>query len=147
MINYFNMKAERIILSLIAIFVGLLVAGSAFYLYQMTKQITPDNNAITIKSHPTPTPNSANYLVIDSPKDESIADRKTITISGKTLPGATIIISSEENDQVVKPTTTGTFSVTQTISDGVTILSITSVFPDGTEQTIKRSISYTTDDF
>ena len=41
MINYFNMKAERIILSLIAIFVGLLVAGSAFYLYQMTKQITP----------------------------------------------------------------------------------------------------------
>lgn len=141
------MKAERIILSLIAIFVGLLVAGAAFYLYQMTKQVAPDNNSITIKSHPTPTSNSGDFLVIESPKDESIADRRTITISGKTLPNATLIISSEESDQVVKPTTTGTFSVTQTIDSGVNIISTTAVFADGTEQTLKRSVTYTTDDF
>lgn len=142
------MKAERIILSLIALFVGLLVAGGAFYIYQMTQQISQDkSDTITIKSHPTPTPNSNNYLVIDSPKEEDLTDRKTITVSGKTIPESTIIISTESDDQVVKPTSTGTFNATQTIDDGVNIISITSIFPDGTEKTIKRSITYTTEDF
>lgn len=142
------MKAERIILSLIALFVGLLVAGGAFYIYQMTQQIPQDkSDTITIKSHPTPTPNSNNYLVIDSPKEEDLTDRKTITISGKTIPGSTVIISTESDDQVVKPTATGTFNATQTIDDGVNIISITAIFPDGTEKTIKRSITYTTEDF
>src|SRR4051812_8102399 len=46
-----SMKAERIILSLIALFVGLLVAGGAFYIYQMTKQIPADKtDTITIKA-------------------------------------------------------------------------------------------------
>ena len=142
------MKTERIILSLIALFVGLLVAGGAFYIYQMTQQIPQDkSDTITIKSHATPTPNSNNYLVIDAPKDEDLTDRKTITISGKTLPGSTVVISTESDDQVVKPTATGTFNSTQTIDDGVNILSITSVFPDGTEKTVNRSITYTTENF
>lgn len=142
------MKTERIILSLIALFVGLLVAGGAFYIYQMTKQIPQDKtDTITIKSHPTPTPNSNDYLTIDSPKDEEVLDRKTITVSGKTIPNSTVIVSTESEDQVVKPTATGTFSVTATIDDGVNILSITSIFPDGTEKNVKRSISYTSEDF
>lgn len=142
------MKTERIILSLIALFVGLLVAGGAFYIYQMTKQIPQDrSDTITIKSHPTPTPNSNDYLAIDSPKDEDVLDRKTITVSGKTLPGSTVIVSTESDDQVVQPTPTGTFSVTATIDDGVNLLSITSIFPDGTEKNIKRSVSYSAEDF
>ncbi|HVZ58440.1 MAG TPA: hypothetical protein VG935_01685 [Patescibacteria group bacterium] len=141
------MKAERIILSLIAIFVGLLVAGVAFYLYQMTKQVPASTTGITIKSPPTPTPNSADFLTVDSPGDESLTDRKTITISGKTLPGSTIVISTEGDDQVVQPTTTGQFSVTETIADGTNLISITSIFPDGTEQHFLRTVSYTTEDF
>ena len=142
------MKSERIILSLIALFVGLLVAGGAFYIYQMTQQLPQDkSDTITIKSHPTPTPNSNDFLVIDSPKDEGLIDRKTITVSGKTIPGSTIIVSSESDDQVVKPAPTGTFSVTVTIDTGVNILSITAIFPDGTEKTIMRTITFTTEDF
>ncbi len=142
------MKAERIILSLIALFVGLLVAGGAFYIYQMTKQIPQDkSDTITIKSHPTPTPNSHDYLTVDSPKNEDVLDRKTITISGKTLPGSTVIISTESDDQVVKPTATGTYSVTATIDNGVNLISVTSIFPDGTEKKVLRNVSYTSEDF
>lgn len=142
------MKTERIILSLIALFVGLLVAGGAFYIYQMTKQIPQDkSDTITIKSHPTPTPNSNDYITVDTPKDEQIVDRKTITISGKTLPNSTLIISTEGDDHVVKPTATGTYNVTATIDDGVNLLSITSVFPDGTEKTVRRTVSYSSEDF
>lgn len=143
-----EMKAERIILSLIAIFVGLLVAGGAFYIYQMTKQIPEDKaDTITIKSHPTPTPRSTNFLSIDSPKDESLATSKTVTISGKTVPNSTIIVSTESSDEVVKPASTGSFSLTQTIDNDVNVISITAIFPDGTEQTVTRTVSYTTEEF
>jgi len=142
------MKSERIILSLIAIFVGLLVAGGAFYIYQITKQIPQDKTgSITIKSQATPTPTTNGYLTVDTPKDESLTDRKTITISGKTMIGSTIIISTEAGDQVVKPSATGTFSVTETVDTGTNIISIKAVFPDGNEQTIERTVSYTTEDF
>lgn len=142
------MKSERIILSLIAIFIGLLVAGGAFYIYQMTKQIPQDKtNSITIKAHATPTPSSNGYLIIDTPKDESLTDRKTITISGKTVIGSTIVVSTENGDQVVKPTTTGSFSVTQTIDIGTNIIAIKAIFPDGNEKSVERKVSYTTEDF
>jgi len=141
------MKAERIILSLIAIFVGLLVAGGGFYIYQMTKQIPQDKaDTITIKSHATPTPRSNNYLVVDSPKDEAIVSSKTITISGKTVPKSTIIVSTESSDEVVEPAQSGSFSLTQTIND-VSLISITAVFPDGTEQTVQKTVSYVTEEF
>lgn len=142
------MRAERIILSFIALFLGLLVAGGAFYMYQLTKQIPKDKaDTITIKSHPTPTPKSSNFLIIESPKDEEIVNRKTITISGRTVPNSTIIISTETGDEVVKPASSGSFHVTQTIDNDVNVLLITAIFPDGTEQTIKRSVSYTTEEF
>jgi len=142
------MKSERIILSLIAIFIGLLVAGGGFYIYQMTKQIPRDKtDSITIKAHATPTPTSSDYLVIDTPKDESLIDRKTITISGKTIIGSTIIVSTETGDQVVKPTTMGTFSITQTIDSGTNIIAIKAIFPSGNEKTVQRSVSYTTEEF
>lgn len=142
------MKSERIILSLIGIFIGLLVAGGAFYIYQMTKQIPQDKtDLITIQAHATPTPSSNGFLSIDTPKNESLTDRKTITISGKTVVGSTIIVSTENTDQVVKPTTTGAFSVTQTIDTGTNIIMIKAIFPDGNEQTVEREVSYSTEDF
>ncbi len=114
----------------------------------MTKQIPQDKtDSITIKSHATPTPASAGYLVVDTPKNESLTDRRTITISGKTVRGSTIIVLTESGDQVVKPTTTGSFSVTQTIDTGTNIIAIKAIFPDGNEKTVERTVSYTTEEF
>src|SRR5258708_456013 len=99
------MKAEKFILSIIGIFFGLLVAGGAFYFYQKVT-IQPSNKKIigmTIKKTPTPLPTPSFFLNIDNPKDESVSNKKTITISGKTIPTATVIISTASNDQVVSP--------------------------------------------
>ncbi len=141
------MKAERLILSLVAIFVGLLVAGGAFYVYQMTKTLPPQKTkALTILA-PTPTPDTGNFFVLDSPKDEEVFTKKTITISGKTLPDATIIISSELGDDVIKPASNGSFSATHTIGADSNLLSVTSVFPNGEEQTILRTVNFSSEDF
>lgn len=141
------MKAERLILSLVAIFVGLLVAGGAFYVYQMTKTLPPqETKALTIVA-PTPTPDTGNFFVVDSPKDAEVLTKKTITVSGKTLPDATIIISSETGDDVIKPASNGSFSVTHTIGADSNLLSITSVFPNGEEQTIVRTVNFSSEEF
>lgn len=141
------MKTERLILSFIAAMIGLMVAGGGFYLYQMTKTIPNIKTPTIARTLPTPTPDKANFLVVTSPKEEDVVDRKTITISGQTSPQAVITISTEIGDQVVKPAQNGNFSVTQTIDSGVNIVQITAIFPNGDEQKIIRSVTYATEDF
>ncbi len=143
------MKAERVILSFVAVIIGLIAAGVAFYLYQMTK-IVPDNDktiSLMPKISVSPTPDGSNLLSVDSPTDEQVLNKKTITITGKTRKDATIIVTTEDSDQVVKPADNGNFSITQTIPGGTTLLHITAVFPNGEEQTITRTITFSTENF
>ena len=147
------MKKEKIILSAIAVIVGLIAAGIAFYLFQMTKTIPPTSNqTLTIKSQITPTStpsadNKENFLTVDNPKDESVTDNKTINISGKTNPKSTIIITTENNDQVVTPAANGNFTLSGTIDSGTNLVQITSVFPNGEEKKVIRSVTYSTENF
>ena len=143
------MKAERVILSFIAVVVGLIAAGGAFYFYQMTKVIPEKDKAITLVPKVTisPTPDAANLLTVDSPRDEEVTDKKTITVKGKTRNDATIIVSSEDTDEVVKPAANGNFSISIAIPNGTTLLYITALFPNGEEQTITKSVTFSTEKF
>lgn len=144
------MKLEKVILSVIAIIVGLIAAAIAFYLYQMTKTLPESSNKpITINSAntPTPTPNDDNFLTVDSPKDESVFDTKTIKISGKTIPNSTIVVSTENNNQVVNPAQNGDFSLNETIGEGTSIIQVTAIFPNGNEKQVSRTVTYTTSSF
>ena len=136
-------------LSFVAVIIGLIAAGAAFYLYQMTKVVPDKDKVISLipKLSVSPTPDSANLLSVDSPKDEEISAKKTITITGKTRNDATIIVTTEDSDQVVKPASNGNFSITQTIPNGTTLLHITAVFPNGEESTITRSVTFSTENF
>jgi hypothetical protein len=140
---------EKIILSIIAAFLGLLVAGGAFYIYQMTRSFDePKTNiAETKQAQPTTTAQSSHFLLVENPKDEEVTDKRTITVSGKTTPGATIVVSTESSDQVVKPSASGDFTLTHTIDDGIGIVHITAIFENGEEQTVTRTVSYTTEEF
>lgn len=143
------MKAEKVILSFLAIVIGVLVAGFAFYLYQATKTI-PDSKIKTVTSTTTPTPSqqsSSVILTIDSPKDEEVLDKKTITIAGRTNSDAIILISVSGNDQVITPASTGSFSATATLDDGTNIIEITAIAPNGEETTLTRTVTFTTESF
>lgn len=142
------MKAEKIILSLIAVCAGLLVAGIGFYFYQSTKTISqaPPKNITTIKP-PTPTPNANTVLTILTPIDEEVTDKKTVTVSGNTAKEAIIIISTNTNDEVVTPAQNGNFTTTLSIQDGQNILEITAIFPNGQEVVETRTITYSAETF
>lgn len=141
------MKKERTVLAVIAIIIGLIFAGIAFYFYQYTK-ILPQSksNPILVKA-PSPTPTSSIFLSVENPSDEKLSDKKVISVSGKTNPDAIIIILTKSDYDVFKPSSTGNFSTTINISDGVNVIRITAIAPNGEEQVVYRTISYTTEDF
>lgn len=145
------MKAERVILSFIAILVGLFAAGVAFYIYQSTRTLPAESaKPITIAKPTTaltPAAKQAGLLTLDAPKDEEVFTKKTINVIGKTTPGSTIIVSSEDADQVAEPTATGNFTLTITIPDGTSIVHVTSVLPSGEETSIDRVVTFSTENF
>jgi hypothetical protein len=86
------MKQERVILSFIMVLIGLAFAGIIFYFYQSSKVIPDSKDKTTQGLSPTPTLAPTLFLTLDDPRDESIADKKTIRVAGKTNPEATVIV-------------------------------------------------------
>lgn len=142
------MKTEKIVLSFIAITVGVLVAGVVFYLYQATKTINlSKTKSVSLQTTPAPSEKPAIFLTVDAPKDEEVFDKRTITISGKTAPSSTIIITTQTDDQVITSAQNGNFSTSVVIGDGQNIIEITAVLPNGEETKIIRTVTFSTETF
>lgn len=141
------MKQERVVLSFIMVLIGLVVAGAAFFFYQATKQSTPTEINTIVNVSPTPIIDSGFFLTVFSPKDESLADRKTVKVSGKTTPDATVVILTTSTHEVVKPSGQGDFTTNITIDDGANYIKIQAIALNGEIQTVERTVSYTTEDF
>ena len=140
------MRIEKIILGIAGILAGLFVAGIAFYIYQTTKTISPSTiKTITLQK---PTPDAANVpLAIDSPTDEAVVSSRVVTVSGKTDAKATIIVTTDDTDNVVSPSSDGAFSLNVTVGSGEDRIIVTAVMPDGSETQKVLTISVTTEDF
>lgn len=142
------MKAEKVIISFVAVIIGIIAAGVAFYFYQSTKTITPPKITKTpVALSPSPAPDNSFFLAIDTPKDEDVVEKKTVTISGKTIPDAFVIISTPLGEEIITPSKSGTFSTTTTIEDGSSIIEIIAIAPDGKEQKQIRTITFSTENF
>ncbi len=145
-----KMKAEKVILSFVAVFVGLIAAGIAFYLYQSTKALPSDQpkaSAMKVSQNPTPTPSGNDIFTVDTPQDGLVSDKKLITVKGTTVKGAIVTVSTDDSDQVVQPASNGDFTLTQTIPDGTSLVDLTVIFPDGTQKTIDRTVTFSTANF
>lgn len=143
------MKTEKVVLSFLALLIGIGVAGGAYYLYQTT-QIIPVSNSSkkqnTVKTTPSEK-KEENIFTISNPKDEEVFDQKTISISGNVQPNATVVIITPIDEVIVKPTTNGQFTTTATLEDGQNQIEFTAIMPDGTEKKLTRTVTFTTEEF
>lgn len=142
------MKTERLILSLVAIIIGILVAGGGFLLYQYTQQNT--NKTVTpITPQPsfTPSPSPKVSLSISSPKDEDVVSTSQITVSGKTEPNTTVLVSTDSNDSVVTAGNDGSFSAKITLDSGENPIDIIAITPNGEKQEQVNTVTYSTESF
>lgn len=144
------MKAEKVILSFVAVLIGLIAAGIAFYLYQATRTVpTSQTKPVEITSSPTkaPTTDKDHILQVDNPKDEGVFNKRQVTVSGKTAAGTTLVVSTEDGDDVVKPASNGDFTLNITIPTGTSVIQINAIFPDGTEKKEVRTVTFSTENF
>lgn len=140
------MRIEKIILAVAAVLAGLFVAGIAFYIYQTTRTLSPSSiKTITLKPSPAAGPDVP--LAVDSPLDESVTTSRVVTVSGKTDPQATVVVTTDTNDTVVSPASSGAFSLTVTIASGENRILVTSILPNGQESQKQLTVSVETDDF
>lgn len=141
------MKKEKLILLFVATLLGLIVAGVLFYLYQTTKIVsTPSTKTITLAS-PTPTVIPSISLTLDRPKDEEVVSEKILIVSGKTQSNATIVILTDSSEDVIAPSADGKFSTTVNLEDGENILEVTAIAPNGESIVIKKTITYSLEEF
>lgn len=141
------MKKEKIILSFIAVLIGIVVAVIIFYFYQSTKKV-PDTEIKKITDIiATPTPASSVFLTVDKPDDEQIVNTRTLDIKGKTSPDSKIVIISDGNQEGAIPASDGSFSTTITIGQGENVIEITAISPSGEQTSVTRVVTYSTEDF
>lgn len=140
------MSKEKIILSFVAVLIGLIVAGAGFYFYQSTKlPLEKQRSEVAVNPSPTPAPKVA--LALDEPKDEAVYDNRVVKVSGKTDPDAVVVILTDSDEQVLTPSTTGEFSTTTNIDKGANVIKITAIAKNGDTNTIERTVTYSTDSF
>ncbi len=138
---------ERIVIIFIAVTLGLLATTVAFFLYESAK---PAKIAST--PQPTSPPEKQQVadsflLVVTEPKDESITDKRSLLVKGKTNPENTIIVSSNSDDITINPTADGEFSATVTIAAGVNKLITTAINPEGESKTDTKIVSFSAEEF
>lgn len=141
------MKTEKLVLSFIATLFGLLVAGLAFYFFQATKTVTPNNTKTVSFTKPTPTSIPSVFLTVDRPKDEEVVSSKILVVSGRATSNAVVIVITETSEDVVPPAENGNFSTTVNLDEGQNVLEIISIAPNGESTRIKKTVTYSQEEF
>lgn len=141
------MKKEKIILSASASLIGILVAVGGFFFYQSTKEVKPSEVKKIIINNPSPTPQSSIFLTVNTPKDEDVVDKRIITISGKTIPEAKIIILTQSNEEAGVAARDGSFSTEITLDQNENIIEISAIAPNGEIAKVRRVVTYSTESF
>lgn len=139
---------ERVVIIFIAVTLGLLATTIGFFLYESSKpnkEIT-SSSAITPKK-PAPEPKNDISLTITSPKNETVTQNRTIQVKGSTDPENIIIISTNQEDIAISPTSNGSFSASISIDSGENKLIITAIDTHGNSKKITQTVSFSSDEF
>lgn len=81
-------------------------------------------------------------LEISNPDDNTVVFENTVSVSGKTAPKATVIISSNTHDIGLNADNKGGFSKIMDLSSGPNTLTITAFDPSGSSTSEARFIYY-----
>ncbi len=141
------MKKEKIILSIAACLIGILMAAAGFYFYQTARKLNPSEiKKITIGG-PSPTPESSIFLTVDKPRDEEVVDKRIITLSGKTIPDAKLVVLTQNSEEAAVAASNGNFSTEITLEKDENIIEINAIAPNGEVARSKKVVIYTTENF
>lgn len=138
----------------IAITLGLILGGGAAYALvalPQTSQPSPSTaqNTPTSSEPDTPSPsvfaeNSLNLEIL-LPENQALSEEKDVTISGKTLPGTLVTITSSVDQNVTTADENGAFSQRISLDEGTNEIIILAL-KDQTTQEKRLIVNYTSED-
>ena len=138
------MKRDVVIAVVIGFIVG---AGSAVFIVNLPSLIKRGIPSQITINNPTPSPaqmtRNPYLLEITSPQNEDLASSKNITLSGKTNPGATLVLDTEQDNYVKEASSDGNFSFALNLHEGTNKLFITAYNEIGETETKTITVYYT----
>lgn len=137
---------ERIVIIFIAVTLGLLATTIGFFLYEGAKPSKVITDKAPSQAAVRPAKNDGITLKITAPQNESLTSNRTVQVKGVTDPENTIVISTNESDTVVSPTSQGDFTASLSIDAGVNKLIVEAIAPSGENKKEIRTISFSTED-
>ncbi len=81
-------------------------------------------------------------LDLAQPEDEALLYQSSILLSGKTSPHFQVLISTNEDDQVIEAKSDGSFSATLNLDEGVNNIKVTVFDSTGDTKKVERLVYY-----
>lgn len=134
-----KLSSKQFILShLLILIIGLICLGTLYFILNIQYKSSSNpffNGPVTSK------PKSFT-LTLDQPADESLSFNPSILVSGKTSPHLDVLISTDDNDQVIEAKSDGTFSLTLTLNEGVNNIKIVAFDQTGDVRETSKLVYY-----
>lgn len=141
------MKKEILVAIIIGFFIGVITALTVTNLPKLISGIKFQ----TVTQSPTPTISQIQESVInpdiniESPKDESVSDTKSVNISGSTDKNNTVLIESADDQVAEIASDSGRFSTKMNLREGVNTIYLTVYDQSGNSNTKTLNIYYTSE--
>jgi len=138
-----RMKKEIFFAVLLGLTLGLIVTYGVYRATQANTQNQIEDITQTQDDDPTSQINTtiAN-LIINTPKDETVVDTKTIQVAGNTSTNAFVIIYVNEIPYITTADQAGAFSVSVELSENSNIIGVHSLTEDGEETVLEVTVTY-----
>ncbi len=142
------MKKEVILAIVIGFALGLVItfgiwtANKSLKALPTSKQASPTPE-IVVATPTTSDTSTAISLSLTTPADESLVNSNKVTVSGKTLAGATIVIIDEDNQQIITADDQGNFSKEVNLIAGYNEIRITAYDKNGNKAEQSVVVTYT----
>lgn len=139
------MRKEVILAIIIGFALGLVITfgiWTANKALTKNKTQTPDQETTTQVDVVTPTPSF--FLEVSSPEDQSLSNEAKITLSGKTQPGATVVVAYETAEDIVDADENGAFASNITLVAGTNEIIITAFDANGNQVNKTVNVVYST---
>lgn len=141
------MRREVIIAIILGVGLGIAVAFGVWRaniaLSSKSPQATPNNKLV--KSSTVEGPSSSSNLLIASPENNSISSTNTLIIKGSSVPKAIVVISTNNDNQIVQSDSSGSFEKQVNLEGGPNQIIIKSYDEQGNESNQKLNIVYSTE--
>lgn len=140
------MRKEVLIAIIIGFGLGLVITFGIWTANKALKQTAPKNQQEELEKNEaiSPTPTQVLPLSINSPENNSISNKEKIPVSGKTTPGAVVVVLFQEGETILEADNEGNFSTEISLNGGSNEIKVSSFDKEGNENSQTLSVVYTT---